>query len=264
MQTHMRRRMVSRKRSRPRPTITTLHQPPGDGSDRARETAGAIISTPPPKSPSTSWSMRCGKDEPRSTPRPASSDRRNVVVPVSAQLLFARAARACDLPSPWSRPDPSETSRTTTVVDLYLSWYPAGLLIECDGHGRTRSEPAIDACRAGAVIERTLLGFAPYFPRLRGALEGAQSKVGGGWIVAPGRGTLADATSRPASARSLRRAAKRLVYFGRYRQVFDGSVARATDRRGSAGLESAHSVGWAKKNLSPKAGRGSWNPPSNF
>ena len=40
-----------------------------------------------------------------------------------------------------------------------------------------------------------LLGLAPYFPRLRGVLDDAQIVVGGGWVVAPGRGTLGDATS---------------------------------------------------------------------
>ena len=111
--------------------------------------------------------------------------------------LFATAARECDLPSTLVATGPFGDIKNYNGLDLYLSWYPAGLLIECtDMAGR--GAPAIDAMSEKAVVERTLSGLAPYIPNLRLALEGAKLKVGGGWIVAPGGGSLADAASSSA------------------------------------------------------------------
>jgi len=108
--------------------------------------------------------------------------------------LFARAARACDLPSALVATGPFGDIKNYNGRDLYLSWYPAGLLMECtDMSGR--GAPAIDAALERAIVERTLSGLMPYIPNLRLALEGAQFRVGGGWIVAPGSGSLADAAS---------------------------------------------------------------------
>ena len=51
--------------------------------------------------------------------------------------------------------------------DLYVSWYPAGLAIDTTDVA-AQGEPANDPAMQRALIERMLLGLAPYFPRLRG------------------------------------------------------------------------------------------------
>ena len=108
--------------------------------------------------------------------------------------LFARTARECDLPSVLVATGPFGDIKNYNGRDLYLSWYPAGLLMECtDMSGR--GAPAIDAVSERTIVERTLSGLAPYIPNLRRALEGAQFRIGGGWVVAPGGGSLADAAS---------------------------------------------------------------------
>ena len=110
------------------------------------------------------------------------------------QLLFARTARSCDLPSAMIATGPFGDIKNYNGRDLYVSWYPAGLAIDTTDVA-AQGEPANDPAMQRALIERTLLGLAPYFPRLRGVLDDAQIVVGGGWVVAPGRGTLGDATS---------------------------------------------------------------------
>ena len=165
--------------------------------------------------------------------------------------LFATAARECDLPSTLVATGPFGDIKNYNGLDLYLSWYPAGLLIECtDMAGR--GAPAIDAMSEKAVVERTLSGLAPYIPNLRLALEGAKLKVGGGWIVAPGGGSLADAASR----------LHRRDRFGvrRSGSIFRSIPASIRRLRGSRNGSPKKCwakialVGWAKKNLSPKAG----------
>ena len=152
------------------------------------------------------------------------------------QLLFARTARPCDLPSAMIATGPFGDIKNYNGRDLYVSWYPAGLAIDTTDVA-AQGEPANDPAMQRALIEGMLLRLARMSSAsARGARRCAdrgRRRVGRGAGARYARGR----NVRPASARSLRRAAKRLVYFGRYRQVFDGSVARATDRRGSDGLE---------------------------
>jgi glycine/D-amino acid oxidase-like deaminating enzyme len=110
------------------------------------------------------------------------------------RILFVRTSRPCDLPSAMIATGPFGDIKNYNGRDLYVSWYPAGLAIDTTDVA-AQGEPANDPAMQRALIERMLLGLAPYFPGLRGVLDDAQIVVGGGWVVAPGRGTLADATS---------------------------------------------------------------------
>ena len=128
-----------------------------------------------PKGLSISWSMRCGKDEPRSTLRPASSDRRDVVVPVSAQLLFARTARACDLPSTLVATGPFGDIKNYNGRRLVCLVVPGGAPHRVHGHGRDAERRRTIYVGEAAVVERICLGLgAIYSESARGALEGAQ------------------------------------------------------------------------------------------
>jgi hypothetical protein len=51
-----------------------------------------------------------------------------------------------------------------------------------------------DAARQ-MLIERTVAALSGFFPSLRDALQAAQTTVGGGWVVAPGSGSIADPAS---------------------------------------------------------------------
>jgi glycine/D-amino acid oxidase-like deaminating enzyme len=105
--------------------------------------------------------------------------------------LFARAARECRLPSAVIATGPFGDMKNYNGRDLYLSWYPAGLMADL-----AAPEDGVQPHANEAIIEATLTSLAHFFPDLRDALAGAQIGVKGGWIVAPGGGSLAD----PASA----------------------------------------------------------------
>lgn len=105
--------------------------------------------------------------------------------------LFARTARECRLPSAVIATGPFGDMKNYNGRDLYLSWYPAGLVADLDTPADNVQPPA-----SAALIEATRSSLGHFFANLRDAIEGAQMIVGGGWIVAPGGGSLAD----PASA----------------------------------------------------------------
>jgi glycine/D-amino acid oxidase-like deaminating enzyme len=108
--------------------------------------------------------------------------------------LFAKTARACVLPSLLIATGPFGDIKNYNGHDLYLSWYPAGLVIDCNDTAG-RGAPLLDATTENSIIQRTVSGLAQYIPGLRDALEGVQITVGGGWVIAPGGGSLADVTS---------------------------------------------------------------------
>jgi glycine/D-amino acid oxidase-like deaminating enzyme len=108
--------------------------------------------------------------------------------------LFARAAKPCSMPSTVIAIGPFGDIKNYNGRDLYLSWYPAGLvadLADIDG----LAMPARDAAADRAVIARTVAALAQFFPEVPAALDGADIRVRGGWVVAAGGGSLADAGS---------------------------------------------------------------------
>lgn len=108
--------------------------------------------------------------------------------------LFARTTKDCRLPSAIIATGPFGDIKNYNGRDLYLSWYPAGLLADLDAPGDTVPMHSEVQAREG-LIESTVSPLECFFPGLRDALSGARITVGGGWIVAPGRGSLADPAS---------------------------------------------------------------------
>lgn len=79
--------------------------------------------------------------------------------------------------------------------DFYLSWYPAGLLVE--GHEIDPPRiPFLDAPAREAIIEAIRRGLGEVIPSAHEVMENADSvQLQGGWVFAQGRGPLADPTS---------------------------------------------------------------------
>lgn len=105
--------------------------------------------------------------------------------------LFARAARDCHLPNALVATGPFGDIKNYNGRDLYLSWYPAGLLADLSEPDEAVL-PRDDASASGRLIEETVTALTHFFPAVRDALEGARISTGGGWIVARGGGSLAD------------------------------------------------------------------------
>lgn len=102
---------------------------------------------------------------------------------------------------------------------FYLSWYPAGLLVETVS-AEVADPPAPDAA---AVIAATRAGLSPLLPGAARVLDAAEEVVvAGGWVFAVGRGSLAD----PASALH-RRDAFGVQRRGRYLSVDTGKYSTA-------------------------------------
>ncbi len=76
--------------------------------------------------------------------------------------------------------------------DFYLSWYPAGLVVE----GQDPAPPPLpdlDAAARQALAGRILDGLAEHLPAVRRVADGAaQVELQGSWVVAQGRGPLHD------------------------------------------------------------------------
>jgi glycine/D-amino acid oxidase-like deaminating enzyme len=105
--------------------------------------------------------------------------------------LFARAAKDCHLPNALIATGPFGDIKNYNGRDLYLSWYPAGLLADLSEPDEGVL-PHHDASVSERLIENTVTALTRFFPAVRGALDGARIAIGGGWIVAPGGGSLAD------------------------------------------------------------------------
>ncbi|MCX7684966.1 MAG: FAD-binding oxidoreductase [Acetobacteraceae bacterium] len=102
---------------------------------------------------------------------------------------------------------------------FYLSWYPSGLLVETFSD-RVADPPLPDPA---SVIAGTRAGLAPLLPAVAAILDRAEEvSVGGGWVFALGRGSLAD----PASALH-RRDGFGLRRRGRYISVDTGKYSTA-------------------------------------
>ena len=108
---------------------------------------------------------------------------------------FVRTRRPVSVASAVVATGPFGDVKNYNGRDLYLSWYPAGLIAEGDGVAPPRL-PELDAARReriGAEILREL-GRVVYGIRdVEAAVERVQ--VEGGWVYAAGGGSLADPTS---------------------------------------------------------------------
>jgi hypothetical protein len=75
--------------------------------------------------------------------------------------------------------------------DFYLSWYPAGLLLESRDTLPAEPEPASTSARS-AIIDAIRAGLGASIPQTHAILDNAESvQVQGGWVFAQGHGSLA-------------------------------------------------------------------------
>ncbi len=78
---------------------------------------------------------------------------------------------------------------------LYLSWYPAGLLLDCHQQNAP-APPTIDDGLKQQVLNAMIAGLGDYFPVVFDFPGRAQqSSIAGGWVVARGKGLLSDPAS---------------------------------------------------------------------
>ncbi|MDC7789919.1 FAD-dependent oxidoreductase [Rhodoplanes sp. TEM] len=107
--------------------------------------------------------------------------------------LFARLAAPCDLPSLVIATGPFGDVKNYDGRTLYLSWYPAGLVVDA---AAWRPPPALDTAGRDRVAAAILDGLAPYVPELVARVRAAATvTVGGGWVVAQGEGSIGDPAS---------------------------------------------------------------------
>jgi glycine/D-amino acid oxidase-like deaminating enzyme len=105
--------------------------------------------------------------------------------------LFVRSARPLHLPNVVLATGPFGDIKNYSAHDFYLSWYPAGLLAE-----GTDVEPPGIASRPSptAFIEAVKEGLSALLPPVTGIFDNADEiAIGGGWVFARGKGSLADA-----------------------------------------------------------------------
>lgn len=135
---------------------------------------------------------------------------------------FVRTPTAVTLPSVVIGTGPFGDMKRYGDRDVYLSWYPAGLL--ADGAGiapppTPRQTPAGDAAIVRAIVE----ALGRYLPGVRTLdLGAAEVRVRGGWVYASGHGHLSD----PASTLH-RRDKVGITAVGRYVSVDTGKYSIA-------------------------------------
>lgn len=160
-----------------------------DGSDERwqvvagedRETFGCVINA--------LWESRLAIDTGIGLPPPAEYSARYRLA------LFVRTRRTLQVPSAVLAVGPFGDVKNYNGRDFYLSWYPAGLVYDSGGAAVDNEAPAIAADHEAVEIA-TWESLCAVFPRvgeIRAASE--QIRVGGGWVVAQGRGPLSSPTS---------------------------------------------------------------------
>jgi hypothetical protein len=109
--------------------------------------------------------------------------------------LFVRTRCAVDAPSLVVATGPFGDIKNYNGRDFYLSWYPAGLLVESRDMLPTAPAP-VGACARSAIIDAIRAGLGASIPQTHAILDNAESvQVQGGWVFAQGHGSLADPAS---------------------------------------------------------------------
>jgi FAD dependent oxidoreductase len=79
---------------------------------------------------------------------------------------------------------------------VYLSWYPAALLLDCR-QAHAPAAPVIDGVNEIGICSRTIDALSEFFPVVANLPAAAsETVVRGGWVVAHGGGLLSDPLSR--------------------------------------------------------------------
>jgi FAD dependent oxidoreductase len=107
--------------------------------------------------------------------------------------LFIQTDKIVDLPSVVLATGPFGDVKNYSGRHFYLSWYPAGLLAE----GNALEPPEIVTTpSSGAFTEAVKEGLTAMLPPVGEIFERAENiKIGGGWVFALGKGSLADSSS---------------------------------------------------------------------
>jgi len=109
--------------------------------------------------------------------------------------LFVRTHRPVEAPSMVVSTGPFGDIKNYNGRDFYLSWYPAGLLVESRAVLPAQPGPMDDVARS-AIIEAVRAGLGASIPQTHDILDSAESvQVQGGWVFAQGHGSLADPAS---------------------------------------------------------------------
>jgi hypothetical protein len=109
--------------------------------------------------------------------------------------LFVRTRHPVTLPSMVLATGPFGDIKNYNGRDLYLSWYPAGLLAE-GGELAPPAEARMDETREAAIRAAILENLGRVAHGVRGLEREAETiRVAGGWVYAVGRGSLDDSAS---------------------------------------------------------------------
>lgn len=108
------------------------------------------------------------------------------------QSLFVRTRAPTDMPSAVLATGPFGDVKNYNGRDLYLSWYPAGLVV--DSHAMVPpAAPAPDAAQRDHIARETLTRLGALLPAVAALQDNIeQLDVGGGWVYAAGQGALSD------------------------------------------------------------------------
>lgn len=135
------------------------------------------------------WEGRLGVDASVGLAPPATWSHRYRV------SVFLRTARPVTVPSAVVSTGPFGDAKNYNGRDLYLSWYPSGLLAE--GHGvAPPGPPALDDVARARLADDVIMHLGtvlPWVASLQAVTE--TRRVAGGWVYAEGRGPLDDARS---------------------------------------------------------------------
>ena len=106
--------------------------------------------------------------------------------------LFVHTDRRFDCPSAVLALGPFGDIKNYTGQDFYLSWYPAGLVVE--GHALSPPAlPLLDDATRGAITDSVVAELGRVFPSITELVASAQTiTLDGGWVFADGHGSLRD------------------------------------------------------------------------
>jgi len=109
--------------------------------------------------------------------------------------VFLRTTRPVTVPSAVIATGPFGDAKNYNGRDLYLSWYPAGLLAE--GHGvAPPSLPTLDDAAHAQLADDVLARLGTVLPWVTSLASLTRTRrIAGGWVYAEGRGPLDDARS---------------------------------------------------------------------
>lgn len=135
------------------------------------------------------WEGRLAVDASMGGPPPAAWSHRYRL------SLFARTSRPIDVPSMVICTGPFGDVKNYNGRQFYLSWYPAGLLVDSSALV-PEAPPALDEAARERLAATVISELASRLPRVREIGDAIESgQVEGGWVYAAGTGSLGDPTS---------------------------------------------------------------------